>query len=303
MKKTYLIALCFWIIASSLFLASCEDVIDVDLDNEEPRLIVDALIRIDTTQQLTEATIKVSLSSSFFGEIEPAEIESMEMQKIEGNGFVPYEPVPGEPGLYRPFPTTISPVMDNKIVTSWLVDDNDYVLFITHNGQDYFARTRFTTSTPIDALEQGEGGLFDEDDKEIVVSFTDTPEQDNFYVFDFGFNEFLPTEDRFYPGEQFVFSYFYDAEDTDIQPGDELTISILGADEEFFNYMNGLLEQSAQGDNGPFQTPTATVRGNFLNVTGIDNIDQFDNLNRPDAFILGYFSLSQEFSQSIVIEE
>lgn len=67
--------------------------------------------------------------------------------------------------------------------------------------------------------------------------------------------------------------------------------------------MNGLLEQSEQGENGPFQTPTATVRGNILNITDIDNIDQFDNLNRPDAFILGYFSLSQQFSASLIIEE
>lgn len=286
-----------------LLLSSCEDVIDVDLNDEEPRLIIDALIRIDTTQDLTSANIKVSLSSSFFGTIEPAEVESMMIQKDGGTGIVPYEQVPGEPGMYRPFPTTISPVNDNKIVTNWLLDDTDFLLFITYNDQDYLARTRFAASTPIDSVEQGEGGLFDEDDEELIISFTDIPEQDNFYVFDLGFNEFLPTEDRFYQGQQFEFSYFYDSEDIEILPGDEIPISLLGAEPAFYDYMNGLLEQSQQGDNGPFQTPTATIRGNFLNVTGIDNIDQFDNLNRPDNFILGYFSLSQEFKTSVVITE
>ena len=74
------------LIALLLVFTSCEDVIDVDLNDEDPRLIVDALIRIDTTQQLTAANIKVSLSSSFFGEIQPAEVESMFIQKAEESG-------------------------------------------------------------------------------------------------------------------------------------------------------------------------------------------------------------------------
>ncbi|WP_405202474.1 DUF4249 family protein [Dokdonia sp. LLG6352-1] len=291
------------LIALLLVFTSCEDVIDVDLNDEDPRLIVDALIRIDTTQQLTAANIKVSLSSSFFGEIQPAEVESMFIQKADESGFVPYEPVPGEPGVYRPFATTVSPVADNKIVTSWLTSDSEYLIFVTYQDQDYFARTTFAPSVPIDTVEQGDGGLFDPDDKEVTIAFTDIPDDDNYYVIDLDFNEYLPTEDRFYQGQQFEFSYFYDSDDTPLNPGDTIDISILGADEQFYDYMNGLLEQSQQGENGPFQTPTATVRGNFLNITDIDNIDQFDNLNRPDAFILGYFSLSQEFSASLVIEE
>ncbi|WP_299151451.1 DUF4249 family protein [uncultured Dokdonia sp.] len=291
------------LIALLLVFTSCEDVIDVDLNDEDPRLIVDALIRIDTTQQLTAANIKVSLSSSFFGEIQPAEVENMFIQKSDESGFVPYEAVPGEPGVYRPFATTVSPVTDNKIVTSWLTSESEYLFFVTHQGQDYFARTTFAPSVPIDTVEQGDGGLFDEDDKEVIIAFTDIPEQENYYLIDLDFNEYLPTEDRFYPGQQFEFSYFYDAEDTPLNPGDTVDISILGANEQFYDYMNGLLEQSEQGDNGPFQTPTATVRGNILNITDIDNIDQFDNLNRPDAFILGYFSLSQQFSASLIIEE
>lgn len=286
-----------------LLIYACEDVIDVDLNDEAPRLIVDALIRIDTTQQLTPANIKISLSSSFFGTIEPAQVESMMIQKDGDPSFVPYEQVPNEPGLYRPFPTTISPVENNQIATSWLTDDTDYFLFITANGQNYLARTRFARSAPIDSVIEGEGGLFNEDDRELIIAFTDIPDQDNFYVFDLDFDEFLPTEDRFYKGQQFEFSYFYDSEDNQVAAGDEINISLLGAVPEFFDYMNGLLEQSQQGDNGPFQTPTATVRGNFLNITDIDNIDEFDNLNSPDNFILGYFSLSQEFKASIILEE
>lgn len=284
----------------SISFASCEDVVDVDLNDEEPRLIVDALIRIDTLQNLTEANIKVSLTSSFFGEIEPVTIQSMELQRSSGGSFVPYEPIPGVPGMYRPFPAFGSPVTDNKIQTSYLTDpDEELLLFVRYEDQLYLAKTTFAPSVAIDSAIQGDGQFFGEDETEVVINFTDFPDREDYYIFDFDFDEFITTEDRFYEGQQFEFSYFYDA---DIGSGQEINISILGADVGFFDYMNGLLEQSEQGANGPFQTPVATVRGNFLNVTNIDNINQFDNIETPDAFILGYFALSQEYQIQVEIE-
>ena len=279
---------------------SCEEVIDVDLDPEEPRLIVDALIRVDTSQQLTDANIRVSLSSSFFEEIQPAEVDELIILRQGSSAFIPYEPVPGEPGLYRPFPTTVSPVVDNKIVTSALLDSAAvFLLNIRFQDQLFFASTTFVPTSDIDSVEQGEGGLFNEDDTEVILEFTDTPDREDFYVFDFDFGEFLTSQDEFFEGQQFSFSYFYD---TEINPGDEVEISILGAEEPFFNYINGLLEQSQQGANGPFQTPTATVRGNILLAEGIDNIEIFNNLDRIDEFALGYFAIAQEFKTSLVIE-
>ena len=65
--------------------------------------------------------------------------------------------------------------------------------------------------------------------------------------------------------------------------------------------MNQLIVQSG-GDQGPFQTPSATVRGNIINVTNIDNIDSFDNVEDRDNFALGYFAVCQTFRDSIVIE-
>ena len=291
------LSLVFLVIISSI---SCEDVVEVDLDSEDPRLIVDALIRVDTSKQLTEANIRVSLSSSFFDDIQPAVVDDMSIQIESSGAFIPYEPVPGEPGLYRPFATTVSPVTDNKIATSALLDTDDvYLLFVRFEDELFFARTRFVPTSTIDSVVQGDGELFDEDDTEVIIEFTDTPEREDFYVFDFDFGEFITSPDEFFQGQQFSFSYFYDA---DLAPGDQVDISILGAEESFFDYMNGLLEQSQQGANGPFQTPVATIRGNILKAEGIDNINIFNNLDRPDEFALGYFSISQEFSTSLVIE-
>lgn len=297
MKKTFL-----YLLIISLF-TSCEDVVDVDLDSEPPRLVVDALIRVDTSEELTEANIRVSLSSSFFGEIQPAEIQSMQIQNEEDGSFVPYEPVPGEPGLFRPFPTTVSPVIDNKILTSFLLNPEPiYIFSITYQDELYLARTSFVPTTPINTIVQGEETLFDEDDTEVIISFTDQPDREDFYIFDFDFGEFLAVEDTFFEGQDFEFSYFYEGDDFPLEPGQEVTISILGADEDFYTYMEQLVIQSDLTDNGPFQVPVSTVRGNILNAEGIDNINIFDNVGRPNSFALGYFAIVQEFENTIVIE-
>lgn len=56
--------------------------------------------------------------------------------------------------------------------------------------------------------------------------------------------------------------------------------------------MSQIIVQSG-GDQGPFQTSAATVRGNILKSTSVDNIDDF---------ALGYFAVVQEYKKSIVIE-
>jgi len=281
-------------------LSSCEEVIEVDLDSEEPRLIVDALIRVDTSQEYTDAAIRVSLSTSFFDEIQPAVLDEMSIQNSETGVSIPYEAVPGEPGLYRPLNTATPSVVNNRILTTELLNTStQYLLSIRYQEEQFVARTSFTPTSDIDFVVQGEGGLFNEEDTEVMIAFTDAPDRKDFYVFDFGFGEFITSEDEFFEGQQFSFSYFYDAS---LEPGDEASISILGAEETFFDFMNGLLDQSQQGANGPFQTPAATIRGNIFKVEDINDIENANNIENPNDFALGYFAIAQEFKTSLTIE-
>jgi hypothetical protein len=66
--------------------------------------------------------------------------------------------------------------------------------------------------------------------------------------------------------------------------------------------MNQIIVQSG-GDQGPFQTPAATVRGNIINISGIDNNEIFDNVERSDNFALGYFAIIEEYKDSIIITD
>ena len=270
------------------FLTSCEDVIEIDVPSEEPRLIVDALIRIDTTVTTAPffAEVKVSTSSDFFGEISPARLDEITITNTMLNeSIVLLETQPGS-GLYR------------KDTNVDFMTSAELLLQINYEGSIFVASTTYVPTVPIDKLEQGGATLFSGEETEIVVTFTDSPDRDDFYLFDFDFNEYLVTEDKFYPGQTFQFSYFYE---DGIESGREIEISIIGVDKPFFNYMNQIIVQSG-GDQGPFQTPAATVRGNIINVTNIDNNDSFDNVDNKDNFALGYFAVCQSFNKSLIIE-
>ena len=274
-------------------LFSCEDVVDIDVPEEEPRLIVDALIRIDESQEFLQPIVKVSLTSSFFGTIpvtglRDITITNLSLPTAGGGNAIILEEIGEGSGMYQdPDPTGLR-----------FFEGGDLLLQLTHEGRLYFARTNYVKTVPIDELRQGDETLFDDDDVELEVTITDNGETDDFYIMDFGSGEFLPIEDEFFNGQEFGFSFF---PERTLNPGDEVEVSILGADKDFFNYMDLLVEQTFD-NGGVFETPVATVRGNIFDVTDLDNIDLFDNVEQPEVFPLGYFAVVQEFKRSITIQ-
>lgn len=284
--------------------ASCEDVIEVETPSEEPRLVVEGVIRVDTSQQFMPVVIRLTETSNFFGDPAPvSDVESIViiMQFLEdglptatGSKYLSEQP-PGS-GVYKPDPTFDT---DQRIAVSAVEYDILYTLVIQRtDGRRYAAQTKYVPAVRIDNLTQGTGTLFEDDETEVIVTYTDMPDVDNYYVFDFGSGNYLPTEDTYYKGQQFSFSYFYDET---FENGSQVEVSILGADRTFYNYMN-LLVQQTDGQQGPFQPPIATVRGNVFDVTGLDNDELFDNTGQPGVFPLGYFAIVQEFRDSLTVQ-
>jgi len=281
-------------------LVSCEDVIDVDLPEIESRLVVNGLVRVDKNQEFVDVKIKMSESSNFFEENQPTQVESALIYYgkptrdglFESLSFSHLVEKEAGSGIYEPN------LAQDSIRSVYVEPGIVFILQITHKEKRYYAQTEYAPTVPLDNLEQGNGTLFNEDETEIVVTFTDNPEEDNFYLFDFGYGEFQPVEDQFFQGQQFQFSYFYD---DNLQAGQEISVSILGSTEDFYNYMDLVVEQT-ENNNGVFQTPVATVRGNVFDITGLDNIDIYDNVERPNDYALGYFAVVQEYTRTLVIE-
>lgn len=279
---------------------------DVELQTTEPRLVVNGLLRVDFTQEFVPVEIQVSETTNFFEDNVPTTLDDNAtifygqpnpdapeiIENLAASSLTELEP---GSGIYVPDPSFDG---DQRIRTSSIFPNTVFILVMEHKGRRYSARTPFSFAVPIDNLEQGDETLFDEDDVEIKVTITDIPDINNYYVFDFEEGDFLALDDQFIDGQEFEFSYF---PERDLQPGEALEVSILGADQQFFNYMDLLVEQT-QDDGGVFETPAATVRGNIFDVTGLDNDLIFDNVNRPEAFPLGYFAVVQEFKSTLIIE-
>ncbi len=273
----------------SLIWSSCQEVITVELPNQEPKLIVDALIRIDTTSSSTLVTVSIRQTSDFFGEISPVSVDKITMSNLDNPGNntdqVLDETEPGS-GIYQQFFSTEELARDR------------WFLQINYQGVFYVAESLMQYSVPIDQLTIGDGSLFSGDVTEILVRYSDIGGREDYYLFDYGNDDFFASEDVFYDGQQFEFSYFYDEQ---FNSGDTLTVSIMGIDRDFFNYMNLLREQS-EGGFGPFATPAVSVRGNLINATDINNNDNYNNVNDPDNYALGYFAIVQEYKGFIVVE-
>jgi len=300
MKRFILIILGF------ILFISCEDVIEVELPENDTRLVVNGVIRVDENQEFLPIEIAVSESSSFFDENMVASLKSAIIyygtpnadapEILEGGGISNLAEVEPGSGIWVPDPSFDS---DQRIRVSSIEEGDVFQLILETENEQFFATTTYVKSVPIDSLEQGNETLFSGDETEVIVTFTDPGESNDFYLLDLDFGEFLVTEDEFYQGQTFVFSYFYDNE-LAINTSSVVNISLLGVDEQFYNYMNQIIVQSG-GDQGPFQTPAATVRGNIINVTGIDNDEVVDNVERSDNFALGYFAIVEEYTDSITI--
>ncbi|MEM6893389.1 MAG: DUF4249 family protein [Bacteroidota bacterium] len=295
----------FFILLAIILSSSCEDVIDVDLPTAESKLVVNGIIRVDTTQEFVPVEIRFSESSNFFDDNTPTQVDQVFIIYGQPDPRQPElllnvafsnlaEEVPGT-GIYTPDPNFS---MDQRIRTSAVFPGTLFILQVSFKDRSYASRTFYAPAVAIDNLEQGDNTLFDEDDTEVLVTITDPPDEQNYYVFDFGFGEFLALDDQFIDGQDFEFSYFYER---DLEPGDVVDVSVLGADREFHNYINLLVEQT-ENDGGVFETPAATIRGNVFDVTGLDNNLLFDNVNRPETFPLGYFAVVEEFTQTLTIE-
>jgi hypothetical protein len=256
------------LLSLGLLFTTCEDVIEIELNNSEPRLVIDA--GIDWLKNTTgnEQSIKLTLTAPFFDEnILPANGASVSISDTNGNTFIFIEE--NNSGIYRN--NTFIPVIDAT-----------YVLSVFYNNELYTATETLKSVVPIDFVEQNNDGGFLGEDIELKAFYTDPANIENYYFFEFISDiPLIPTlevyEDRFTDGNQ-IFGFYTEE---DLEQGDIVTIRNKGISEQFYQFMFTLLQQGSEEGGGPFETQPATVRGNCINQTN------------PSNFPFGYFRLSE----------
>lgn len=251
-----------------LSFTSCEEVIDVDLNTEAPRLVIEASINWQKGTTGNEQSIKLSLTAPFFSEtIQPANNAEVYITNSANEQFTFNEI--GNSGVY----------INNNFVP---IIDQTYNLTIIYEDEIYTATETLKPVVPIDFVEQNNDGGFSGEETELKAFFHDPAEEENYYFFEFISDiPAIPSlevyNDEFTNGNT-MFGFYTEEE---LSAGDEVTIRIHGTSERFYNFMFILLQQISEEGGGPFETQPATVRGNVINQTN------------PDHFPFGYFRLSE----------
>ena len=262
----------YFLLLLLILVSGCEDVIDMKLPEAEPRLVIQGYYNYND-DGLFNSYVRLSLTSSFFEE-ETTPVLGAEVNLIDLTHNYVYKLTDDENDGYY------------SSISFFPEFDVDYKLQVTYNNELYESTPeQLIHSVPIDNLTLGDGVLFEGNEKEVIVTFTDDGSRDDFYLFKFAVNSYFASEDRFYQGNTFSFSYFYAEDDV----GNEATISIYGITERYYNYMSILIDQAENGGNSFAGTPV-NARGNI------------NNLTKPDNYPYGYFRLSEFYSKTIELK-
>ncbi|KUJ62490.1 hypothetical protein AR687_08200 [Flavobacteriaceae bacterium CRH] len=258
-----------------LFLSSCEDVVQLDLETGETKMVIDAEIIWQKGTTGNEQVIKISKTAPYYNNTTP-KVSGAQVKVVNSNGDV-FTFNETEPGSY--VCTNFVPVLDM-----------DYTLSVVAEGQSFTAVEKLTSVAPIDRVEQeihkdGVG----EETIEVLFYYKDPIDQANYYLTDYKssfllFPEYELTDDELYNGNEI--KERFDDEDK-IKPGTVIDITHRGISKSFYNYMKLILEIYG---GSPFSIPPGNIRGNIINTSDSNN------------FAFGYFRLCESNKVSYTVK-
>lgn len=258
-----------------LFFSSCEDVVTLDLETGETRLVVDAeIIWLKGTTGEVQ-TIKISKTAPYYNNTTP-KVSGAQVRIENSNGDV-FTFNETEPGSY--VCTNFVPVINM-----------DYKLFVAAEGQSFTAVEKLTSVTPIDRVEQAIVPDFGgEDVIELTFYYKDPVDEVNFYLTDYRsdfliFPEYELTDDELFNGNEINTRF---SDEDKMKPGSVVNITHRGISKNFHNYMNLLLEVYG---GSPFSIPPGNIRGNIVNTNDANN------------FAFGYFRLCEADKVSYLVK-
>jgi len=264
MRKIYI-----YTILTVLLFSNCEKVVDIDVPTIEPKLIIDASFEVlfNESPVTANVAVKLKLSTDYFDETIPNVSDAIVFLTNTTDGSVINFSDVNLNGNFAP------------IINFIPKDAIEYELTVVYKSEIYKGNATKVKSTQIDSAIQGDETLFSGKETEVKVTFKDNGDNENYYLFNFTNNLFLPLEDRFFNGTNYNFSFFYQEEEIEVPTN--VTVTMSGITKDYFTYFRILQNQSGTNGGGPFQSVPSSLLGNVINTTNEAN------------FPLGYFHISE----------
>ncbi len=278
MKKIFNITILIALL-STIF--SCQEVVNVDLETAQERLVIEALIKWDRGTFGNEQTIKLSRTSSFYNNqllfATGASVKITNKTSLQEFVFLD-----NNDGFY--VNTTFIPVINDS-----------YRLEIIYNGETYISEEKLLPAPEITDVNQSIENGFSQDDPEVNWFFQDFIGQEDFYRVEF--TQYRPSDSEVIEDgkelydssfeEDNILRIWYESEE--ILVDDVFNLKVYKITTQFYNFLD-VLEQQADANFGPFASPPVNVKGNCVNTT------------KAAHYPYGYFSLNEINTVSYIFQ-
>lgn len=270
----------------SLLSLACQEVININLEEGQKRLVVEGRIALYKEKPSTVQEIRLTTTSDYFSNTQaPAAVNAeVSISDNKGQTILLRE---YEPGIYRT--EELTPAIGNT-----------YELTITYGGELYRAKETLLAVPQIDSIYQVfiEENLFDKEGLRLKIDYQDPEEEINYYYWEQyqdgmsminpnpGTKWSLVSNDELYNGQYIKGRLIND--EFIYTSGQIGVIRQIALSEYAYKYYFALFDQ--EGSRGNLSAPPAPLRGNISNLTNEDN------------YALGYFYAAEISEKGIIIK-
>ncbi len=258
------------LIITGIFISGCEKVIDVDLNEASPALVIQGNLSSD--QKVAE--VKLTMTTSYFDTLSPEKVTGAKVSLEDGKGqkIVLIETLKG---VYATF--GLKPVFNTN-----------YKLIVETRDEIYQAESVLNPPVTIDSVtwEYDEGSSFFDAGYYLNVWFSDPPSVENYYRIQIyrngllkrSMDDLIVFNDRYVDGNKVSISLFIDP----YYLNDTVRVQLISLDKKAYDYFNTLAELI---NTNPGSAAPANPNTNFSNGA------------------LGYFSAWSSDTLSVIIRE
>jgi len=260
-----------FILSLFLLLSSCEELINIDLNSADPKIVIEGTV----TDQPGPYRVTITKTTDYYNPGTYPTVIGAEVTITDDLGFSE-ELQEIENGVYQ-------------TINLQGVSDRIYTLTVIAEGQTYSAVSSMPQPTEIDSLyyEKGEGGPRQKDKEgyNLIVVFRDEPGVEDFKRIKVFRNGILQSGYFLYNGRLSDGNVIeYNRIRTDFELGDFVSIELLSIDKATYEYYSTLGNAAASASVSKIQTkipanPNSNLTGDALGYFGAFTV-------RPDSILI-----------------
>jgi hypothetical protein len=259
----------FYLLIFTLLLFGCERVIDVDLNEADPHIVIEGNLSINPDT----AIVKISMTSSYFDTLPSAKVSGagVTVSNSFGEKFIFNET---EKGIYQSKQIRLRP-------------GETYQLLVEANGEKYESTSRLNPSVAIDSIKfyYEDSFSFFESGYYVNLYIFDPPGIKNYYrvkhwkngVYQNSIDDFYIFDDRYVDGNNLEINLF----NSPFELNDTVTVQLISLDKGAYEYFKTFEELV---NNNPGSAAPANPNSNISNSA------------------LGYFSAWSSSSRTFILK-